>query len=134
MRPPEWCNQYVGKPFKEKGRGPDGYDCWGLVRTVLDEMFSISGLPDYVDSYTSTGDKHSVAAAVCAGLADGWRKVPEATAGTLVILKLAGRPWHCAIAVNREWMLHAVMGSNVCLERIDSMVWNDRIEGYYKRG
>ena len=132
-RPPRWCAQYVGKPFVEKGRGQDGYDCWGLVRAVLDEIFGVSGLPDYVESYTSTGDRHSVSAAVRAGLLDGWHKVPNATQGTLVILRLAGRPWHCAVAVNKEWMLHAVVGSNVCLERLDSMVWSDRIEGFYRR-
>ena len=134
MRPPSWCKEYVGKPFAEKGRGPDGFDCWGLVRAVLAAEFGIDGLPDYVDSYTRTGDKLSVSTAVSAGLVDGWQRVDKATEGTLVILRLAGRPWHCAIAVNGEWMLHALVGSDVCLERMDSMVWSDRIEGYYKRG
>jgi cell wall-associated NlpC family hydrolase len=124
----------VGLPFKEKGRGPDGYDCWGIVREILDKEFGITGLPDYVGSYTSVGDKRSVSAAVTAGLAEGWQRVDKANDGTLVILRLAGRPWHCAIAVNSEWMLHVVEGANTCLERMDSMVWNDRIEGYYRRG
>jgi cell wall-associated NlpC family hydrolase len=133
-QPPQWCAKYVGKPFAEKGRGPDGYDCWGLVRAVLDAEFGVTGLPDYLDSYTRTGDKLSVSAAVRAGLAEGWQRVEAPEAGTLIILRLAGRPWHCAIAVNKDWMLHAVVGSNVCLERMDSMVWSDRIEGYYRRG
>lgn len=132
-RPPAWCAKYVGIPFAEKGRGPAGYDCWGLVRAVLAAEFAISSLPDYVGSYTRTGDKLSVAAAVTAGLADGWKRVEKAEAGTLVILRLAGRPWHCAVAVNEHWMLHALVGTNVCLERMDSMVWNDRIEGLYRR-
>jgi cell wall-associated NlpC family hydrolase len=132
-QPPQWCSKYVGKPFAEKGRGPDGYDCWGLVRAVLAAEFGVAGLPDYVDSYTRTGDKLSVSSAVRAGLAEGWQRVETPEAGTLVILRLAGRPWHCAIAVNKDWMLHALMGSDVCLERLDSMVWSDRIEGYYRR-
>lgn len=28
-------NDYIGKPFAPNGRGPDGYDCWGLARAVL---------------------------------------------------------------------------------------------------
>jgi len=133
-RPPEWCAKYVGIPFKEKGRGPDGFDCWGIVRHVLAEEFGITGLPDYVDAYTRPGDKQSVATAVRAGLAEGWQKVDTVDAGTLIILRLAGRPWHCALAVNKEWMLHTLEGVNACLERMDSMVWNGRIEGFYQYG
>jgi hypothetical protein len=56
--------------------------------------------------------------------------VDTVDAGTLIILHLAGRPWHCALAVNKEWMLHTLEGVNACLERMDSMVWNGRIEGF----
>jgi probable lipoprotein NlpC len=132
MRPPTWCAEYVGLPFREKGRGPGGFDCWGLVRDGLEKQFGIIDLPDYVDSYTRTTDKLSVSAAVAAGLAQGWQRVAGPAAGVLVILRLAGRPWHCALAVDNEWFLHAVIGSNVCLERFDSMVWSDRIEGCYR--
>lgn len=30
-----WATKYVGLPFAEGGRGPDAFDCWGLVAAVL---------------------------------------------------------------------------------------------------
>lgn len=132
MMAPAWCGKYVGKPFAEKGRGPDFYDCWGLARSVLAEQFGVEDLPDYADRYTCTTDKESVSKAFRASIAESWVKVDKPTAGVIVVLRLAGRPWHCAIAVNEQWMLHAVIGTNACLERMDSMVWSDRIEGYYR--
>jgi hypothetical protein len=95
--------------------------------------FGIENLPDYADRYSRSIDKHSVSAAVTAGLTQGWKKVEAPSAGSLVILKVAGRPWHCAIAVNDAWFLHTLSGVNACLERFDSMVWNGRIEGFYER-
>jgi hypothetical protein len=94
--------------------------------------FGLRGLPDYVDSYTTAMDKQSVANAVRTGLAEGWKRVDGAAAGTLVILRVAGRPWHCAVAADGQWMLHTLQNVNVCMERMDSQVWRNRIEGYYQ--
>lgn len=30
-----WATKYIGLPFAEGGRGPDQFDCWGLVSAVL---------------------------------------------------------------------------------------------------
>ncbi|WP_263418665.1 C40 family peptidase [Terriglobus albidus] len=128
---PAWVDEYVGKPFQEKGRGP-GYDCWGLVREVLALEFSVLGLPDYVGAYSSAFDKESVAAAIEKGLLDGWNQVEKPQAGDLVILRLAGKPWHCGVMVSEIDMLHIVAGTNACRERLDSLTWRNRIEGYYR--
>jgi cell wall-associated NlpC family hydrolase len=37
----------VGKPFQWQGRGPDGYDCWGLVREALQRLGKVTP-PDFV--------------------------------------------------------------------------------------
>ena len=36
----------VGKPYKIGGRGPNAFDCWGLVRYVYKELLNIE-LPVY---------------------------------------------------------------------------------------
>lgn len=132
MPPPAWCGKYIGLPYEDKGRGPRGFDCWGLVRHILSEQFGITTLPDYVDSYTSASDRNSVTSAVSTGLAQGWTKVAEPVPGAIVILLVAGRPWHCGLVVNKDWMVHTLKGIDVCIERFDSMAWRNRIEGFYQ--
>lgn len=60
---PDWVSPYVGLPYKDRGRGPDGWDCWGGVRMVMHEVFHRE-LPDYLDAYTTADDSRSVARAV----------------------------------------------------------------------
>lgn len=129
---PEWCASYARIPFVEKGRDRSGADCWGLVRLVLEEQYGIVGLPGYEDGYRDTLDRSGIADAVRSGLLEGWEPATEPGAGVLVILRLAGRPWHCGVMANRTWMLHTVAGAGVCNERIDSMLWRNRVEGFYR--
>lgn len=136
---PAWVAPYIGLPYEEKGRSRAGADCWGGVRMVLAEVFGVA-LPDYADAYTRTTDADSVALAVTAGLADGWQRVEQPSEGCLLILRIAGRPWHCALMVNARQFLHwpppdkqgRQQGS--CLGRLDAPEWARRIEGFYRHG
>lgn len=96
---------WIGKPYKNKGRGP-AYDCWGLVRAILMAERGIT-LPDYADAYTAADDQRSVSQAVQAGLAYGWAQVDRPQAFDLLILRIAGRPWHCALMANNRQFIHA---------------------------
>jgi cell wall-associated NlpC family hydrolase len=103
-----------------------------LARAVLAEQFGISGLPDYGECYANAKDQKSVSLAVEAGLASGWLKVTTPAPGDLVILRLAGRPWHCAVAVGGDWMLHVVEGVNTVVEQFSRPLWKNRIEGFFR--
>lgn len=127
-----WVAQFIGIPFAEKGRTRAGVDCWGAVRLVLAEHFGYDSLPDFCDSYRDTADRDGIATAVRSGLLLGWEKADTPSAGALVILRLAGRPWHCAIMVDSVHMLHALEGVGTVVERIDTMLWRNRIEGIYR--
>lgn len=139
MIAPAWVAPYVGLPYADKGRDRTGADCWGGVRMVLADVFGV-GLPSYADAYTVASDHASVAAAVEAGLTDGWTRVEQPRAGDLLILKIAGRPWHCAVMVTADRFLHwpppSKRGVQVlsCLERLDSPHWARRVEGVYRHG
>jgi cell wall-associated NlpC family hydrolase len=136
---PAWAGEYVGLPYRDKGRDRDGADCWGGVRLVLAEVFHVN-LPDYSGAYTHASDRASVAAAIAAGLADGWAKVTTPQAGDLLSLRIAGRPWHCALLVNDRQFLHwpppGKDGRQLlsCIERLDAPHWARRIEGFYRHG
>ena len=43
----EWINTYLDKQYEDGGRGPDDYDCWGLVRHVRHFELGFSLLPAY---------------------------------------------------------------------------------------
>lgn len=128
---PAWVGPYVGLPYKDKGRGPDGWDCWGGVRMVLDDVFGLA-LPDYADAYGSADDRLAVAAAVDAGLTYGWEPAQVAEPGSLLILRVAGRPWHCGLIVAPNLFLHWPPKSTSCVARLDSPQWAKRIQGIYR--
>ena len=129
---------YVGLPYRDKGRGPDAWDCWGGIRMVFAEVFGLE-LPDYADAYSTANDLCSVSEAITRGLADGWVKCERAQEGDLLSLKIAGRPWHCGIMVNSGQFLHWPPPGRdgreklSCVERIDTLEWNRRILGFYRR-
>jgi cell wall-associated NlpC family hydrolase len=140
IQPAQWCADYIGTEYKDHGRDKaSGYDCWGLVRDVMQQVFGRC-LPDYGEAYATGLNRTDVARAVEAGLTDGWRKLdlssPSADEtpreGDLVILRLAGRPWHCAIAAGGDWMMHAIAGAGVVLEHWTLEPWKNRVEGFYR--
>lgn len=134
---PERYAKWIGLPYRDKGRGPDAYDCWGGARAVLQSEFGLV-LPDYLDAYTSSNDGDSVASAVASGLRDGWTAVQIPREGDLLILRIAARPWHCGVMVNERMFLHwpPVSTKGVqqlsCVERLDSFQWARRIDGVYR--
>lgn len=134
---PVWVAKWVGLQYRDKGRGQGGYDCWGLARAILQGERGIS-LPDYADAYVSACDPESASRAVSAGLAAGWRRTLAPAEFDLVILAIARRPWHCGIVVAPGWFVHCPPPHRgetqtlSCCERLDSMTWRNRVEGFYR--
>lgn len=122
--------KWIGISYRDKGRGPGAYDCWGGIRAVLAEH-GIT-LPDYADTYTAADDRASACAAVEAGLRDGWQRVERPRALDLLILNIARRPWHCGLMVGPTMFLHWPPQGTSRIERIDAPQWARRVEGYYR--
>ena len=40
-------NDYIGKEYEDGARGPDKYDCWGLVRAIRHEVLGMPLLPSF---------------------------------------------------------------------------------------
>lgn len=53
--PYEDYKDLIGKPFKDIGRGPDFYDCWGIVLFLYSKAGIV--LADYKDSFCSYKDE-----------------------------------------------------------------------------
>lgn len=125
-----WANRYIGIPFKEKGRNHEGCDCWGLVRLVSKEQFHIE-LPDHDEDYKRIKDRDVIAESIDKDLPN-WDEIEKPQGGDIVLLKCLGLPTHIGIMIDKKHMLHVMKRTNASIERLDSVIWRDRVLGYYR--
>ncbi|WP_028449702.1 C40 family peptidase [Chitinibacter tainanensis] len=112
----------IGVPFEYKGRGPDTFDCYGLLR----ELYRRQGhdIPDYISP--TDGARIS---ALFANQLVLWREV-EPEPGAAVLIRVPGN-MHCGMLIDRHRFIHTWEGAGgVCIEEIDD--WKSRVLGYYR--
>lgn len=123
----------VGKPFMWGGRGPEHYDCYGLLM----EMFARAGKP--IRQFSSTSDLIAIANMM---ESHGSTWVETACApGVCVAFKMPvkqGDKWvrritHVGFMVSNDRMIHTwEQSGGVVRERLD--IWRPRIAGFYVPG
>lgn len=127
-----WAARFVGKPFRDGGRGPEAYDCWGVVCGVYRDCLGVE-LPLYGE--TRATDLRGVSRAVDAGK-DGaeWRRVTDPQAFDVAVMRLpsSARVGHVGVCDGQGRVLHAEAASGVALERADSAMIARRIVGYWR--
>ena len=120
-------SDYVGLPYRKGARGPDAYDCWGLVMHFYAHELGLV-LPDF--SYTP--DRAGYMGAVERGL-EIFKKVDAPSMYDIVLLKIVGRPYHTGLYVKEKTgdrILHAYRERDgSVLDRLSQ--WQNQIEGYY---
>ena len=131
---PAWVDEYVGIPFKPKGRDHDGADCWGLVWLIYREKFKLQ-LPSYYQDYEDT--KKASARAIssiieAAKQTEEWKLTTTPTIGDVLSLRLSGFPWHVGVVVGDGCMLHTQEGTDSCIEHYLNPKWVKRINGIYR--
>lgn len=111
----------IGRPYAPGARGPDAFDCWGLVVHVLASGFAVAA-PDV--ARTDCGlraarrlfDEH-------AGNA-GWLPTPVPSPGAVALMGTAGRPAHAGIAIAdgaRLGVLHALEREGVVFDALTKL-------------
>jgi cell wall-associated NlpC family hydrolase len=124
--------RYIGIPFKSKGRGYDGVDCWGLLRLIYKDQLSIE-LPSYTDEYISATNSNSVAEIVnlyslnWTKIASGREKMFDA-----VLFMIKGLPVHIGVVMRFGTMIHVLDERQSCVERYNTSLWKKRIRGFYR--
>jgi probable lipoprotein NlpC len=122
------CNysDLIGKPFADLGRGPEAYDCWGLV-IEIGRRLGIA-VPDYGVHYWDIG-----------GLNDTFRaRVPEydrvtlPECGDIVAFKRVSGELHFGVMVDQRSVLHAGPEIGVRLNRLDNPFMRQMIDGFYR--
>jgi cell wall-associated NlpC family hydrolase len=125
---------YIKLPYKDKGRGLDGVDCWGLVRLVYKDELGVD-LPDHCDGYQSAEVVEGAAKMVSEEKAH-WQEVDsrEVTEGDVIVLRLAGHPVHLGVVIDsgRKLMLHVMKGSNSVVEKYTNLIWRHRVDGFFR--
>lgn len=127
-----FANQYIGLPFKNRGRTKDGVDCWGLVRLIYQEQYAIE-LPSYDDEYASSHNISETRDTIKEHVKEWIYIEPgEERSGDVIVMRLSGYPTHVGIVIKNGKMLHIVEGINAVVENYHSRLWMHRIVGFYR--
>lgn len=128
---PDWAKQYIGKEFRDNARGPDAYDCWGLMLAVLREQYHIDA-PQLSDEYIGVDDAR-IPDVVNAQRASGlWHEVDAPLPGDVVLMRIMGREQHVGVVVSHSEMLTIERGTLSCIERYNSLRWKGRVSGFFR--
>jgi cell wall-associated NlpC family hydrolase len=109
----------LGKPWRKDARGPDDYDCVGLLLEIERRLGRI--VPEYASDIR----------AVAPALAE-CERITDPLPGDAILIRSANPRWHVAVVCESGWMLHSREGAGVLKERYNSFPWQARIEGFYR--
>lgn len=123
----EFTRRAIAVPFKERGRGWDGWDCWGLVYIAYRECYGRE-LPDYLFGYKTTKDMRGLHDLIAKEKAAGWHKVEAPEPGDVAVLFHQGRAMHCGLYLGGDEILHCDNGPETCVEKLRAF----KIEGFYR--
>lgn len=117
----------LGKSFKYGACGPDSYDCKGLLM----ELFKRRGM--FFPYYESSPDPAIQSQRFVEGLAQYACPIDKPEAGCLVMFRVVPHcVSHIGMMLDELNFIHITKGTRVSVERIDSLVWQNKIAGYYK--
>lgn len=95
-------DDFVGLPWRERGRDKQRCDCWGLSILVFRALAGIE-LPSHADDYLTPSDREECAAVVRGERVD-WIEVQAGQERRLDLVLM--RDWHVGIVERPGLMLH----------------------------
>ena len=123
------ASDYIGIPYKERGRDREGVDCFGLCCIYFADM-GVS-IPDYLNTYTFSGNMEKVAEAINDNKKH-WHKVEAPEVNDVLVFNVCGYPCHVGIYIGSGDFIHAFRGTAVCVERMNSLSWSRRLSEVYR--
>lgn len=122
-------SKYIGMPYKELGRTKKGCDCYGLAYIMYKEIKDIT-LPTHEEAATS---RKIVQRIIEDGKYD-WIEVDKPQELDLVTFKIMGFVSHIGILIDKDkkHFIHSWVKINTCIERLNSLHWGHRIDGFFR--
>jgi len=114
----------IGKPFERGARGPDAFDCWGLVL----EMYRRAGVnaPDFASPGTVEAIAHLIE-----GQVGEWHRVDPRTPGAVLLFRVDGVGAHVGLSLGSDKFLHCIEPVGVCRERRSLKPWDENFIAAY---
>ena len=117
----------LDKKFKDFGRGPDEYDCYGLALEVSDRLGKY--LPDYGSLASNAAKQIDTKVGT---YKSQFEKVKKPDKGDLVLIINGRYDCHLGIVISRGVFIHIKKGRGVQQIRLDHPLYKSRIEGFYR--
>lgn len=116
----------IGAEFEYGGRGPDRYDCFGLLK----EMYRRQGV--IIPEQISTDDEGQNQARILLNASTQWQKTTQRP-GVAVLFRLGRLICHVGFVLDDRYFLHAwEKTGGVTREKLSD--WTRRIAGFYDYG
>lgn len=121
----EFYADLIGKPFAWGGRGPDVFDCYGIVRFVLQRTGV--HIPDYLS--TDSGNVNGLTI-----MSEIWKfTTSEREAGAIVTFKMdRAIVTHIGLMLDFDRFIHITEQTSVVIEKLSSPLWKRRAAGFYQ--
>lgn len=116
------------KKFEDGGRGPDGFDCYGLVI----EGFKRYGISIPKDYYACALDNLAINNQYEKSLPE-WIKLEEPEIPCLITFKILS-PYvnHVGLYIGEGRFIHSLQGVNISISSLNHINFKNRVDGYFK--
>lgn len=113
-----WAENLIGKPWVAGARGPEAFDCWGLLAWVYADRLGVT-LPTL--GHIDPKNLQAVAAAFV-DISPAWQEIPRPVDLCAVAMSQNKRIHHVGIWLDSEkGVLHAMEKSCVIFQGISSL-------------
>ena len=101
-------------------------NCWTISYEILKNVYNRIPPQYHYDGDVMTADEVFVAKF------PEWTKVDEPRAGDVVVFNIGNKPLHCGVVCSTTEFIHCLRGRQTCIERLKSIQWHKRINGFYR--
>ena len=122
-------SRYQEIPWKDKGRGWNGCDCWGLACLFLREECGVTVQDP--GSYVTCRDIERVRR-IAEEEKRNWVLITAPIKGDVVDLSLSERDFHVGVVVTPGWVMHIEQGGWPQIVELKSKRIFGRIRGYWR--